>query len=109
MKYILYILLSVFLVGCASPSAWTKNEIQAWYAENVHTFPDASSPIRYRGTDEKYHYFLLRDKDSWRNIKVDREEIHMKDIEPIASYSDRGHLGHYVVDIQNGFDKVSIP
>jgi hypothetical protein len=106
MKYILYIVLSVFLVGCASTSVWTREEIHAWYMKNVHTLPDPASPVRYRGTDERYHYLLIRDKDSWRNIKVNKEEIHINDVRPVSTYIDNGHLGYYAVDILNGYEKV---
>ena len=106
MRYILYIFLSVILAGCASDSLWTRKEIQDWYVKNAHTLPDLSSQLRYRGTDDKYHYFLIRAKDSWKDIKVDKDEIHIKDVRPLGSFKDDGSLGYYAVNIRNGFDKV---
>ncbi len=103
----LSVLIAVLLLaGCASKNTWTANEIIEWHSKNVLDTPKLYSPLYYRGSDEKHHYFSIRAIDRWILMKVVKDEIFITDQKPLETYSSENYLGYYAVDPQNEFKKI---
>ena len=106
-------LLSLTLIsGCISPEGfrkrtWSKAELVNWYAEYRPT-NDRLKYFGYRGSDEKYHYFITRPIDSFFMPRVPRTELQLSDVRPLSRRSG-GPMYHYVVDPRHDFRKTNQP
>ena len=108
MKLLATTLLVFFLlVGCQSGGHWTANELRDWYVELKQFDPEIVSPLYYRGTDQRFHYFTCRSIDTWVPVKVSKEEIEIADIRPHESVSQSENFpGFYSVDPEQEFRKI---
>ncbi len=92
--------LLILLSGCIS--TWTARELSDWHTECRKS--PFCSPLYYRGTDEKYHYFMCHVMDDYAFMKIKRDEIEVADIQQKAIFS---HFpGYYIVDPANGYKQV---
>lgn len=118
-KQITLILFSVLAIsGCTtigSMRTWTIQETQDWYRKNYLNQTKQPrlfvSPLYYRDSNEKYHYFVSRSVDEWINIKINVDSLIIIDRRPewkwkYASDS-TGSFGYYPVDPLNNFKRVT--
>jgi len=106
MRSLSVLIVVLLLAGCASKNTWTANEIIEWHSKNVLDTPKLYSPLYYRGSDEKHHYFSIRAIDRWILMKVVKKEIIITDQKPLETYTSENYLGYYAVDPQNDFKKI---
>src|SRR5690349_2131769 len=77
---------------------WTKQEVVDWYGR-------FKQPPRfmYRGSDDRWHYFITRPIDDFVHIQIDRKEL---SIPEEHRCSQEMYFGYYPVDPSNAFRKI---
>jgi hypothetical protein len=111
------VFLLMTILSCATIGAmrtWTVQETKDWYKEYYVNQPNQPRPfvsqIYYRGSNDKYHYFISRYMDEWVFMKIKVEELTIGDVRPewtSSSKSDSaGLFGYYPVDPLDNFKKV---
>ena len=94
--------INVGLLSSCRNTEWTKQEVVEWYAQN-------SSFVRggllYRGSDQKWHYFIARVMDAWAFIQIKKEELKLED-ERSYSEASSAPFSFYAVDPSQGFHKI---
>lgn len=106
------LILASCLSSCLSPhgypsrSVLSKTQLIEWYSNNLQKYP-AIDKFGYAGSDENYHYFIVRPVDDFVIHEVPRADLKVPD-ERL-----RGELGRslyfYLVDPANNFKKVPEP
>jgi hypothetical protein len=99
-----------------SSRIWTVQEATDWYKKYYINQPIRErplvSPLYYRGTNNEFHYFICRSIDEWVYIKIDINQLKLKDIQPVWDYETSKNLdsssnyGYYQVDPINNFERV---
>ena len=96
----------VFLPDYSARHVKSKQELIEWYSDNLTRYP-AISKFGYAGSDETYHYFIVRPVDDFVTHEVPRSDLKMPDERP---RSERGKsLYFYLVDPTKGFKKMPEP
>ena len=78
-RFLIAFIILIAFSSCQAKNVWTEKEIQDWHSKYVQENSDLYSSLRYIGTDDKYHYFVIRAIDSWVHMKVIIEEIKIED------------------------------
>jgi len=109
-RKIIYGLIAILLFasGCSSnDKEWDKQEFIIWYSTY---WADAKVPptmgLRYRGTDDEHHHFIMRPTDSFMFIRIKKEELPNIDVQPVPESSSENFYGYYEVDPLNNFKKI---
>ncbi len=117
MKKLMLILIFVSTIsGCTSIGAmrsWTVQETKDWYKEYYVGQPVQARPVTsqiyYRGSDDKFHYFISRSMDEWVFIKIRRDELAITDERPkwtSNQSSSTNAIGYYPVDPLDNFKRI---
>jgi len=111
-KYILLSLLSISLFGCFFNRVSTVQDTKDWYQKYyVGQTDNHVSPLYYKGSNEKFHFYICRSMDEWVNFKIRYEELKLEEILPLLKNSFQkdttSHPGYYAVDPLNDFKKIS--
>lgn len=93
----------------------TVEEAQAWYKEYYLNQTEQTkpfvSPLYYRGSDNKFHYFISRYMNDWVFIKIKIGDLVITDVRPkltLSGGSYSGRIGYYQVDPLDSFRKVEV-
>ena len=102
------LLLASSLSSCTFPGYPTNNvkskqELIDWYSDNLPRYP-AISKFGYAGSDEDYHYFIVRPVDDFVTHEVPRSDLMISDERPKSARGKR--LYFYLVDPKKSFTKV---
>jgi len=103
------LLFATFLSSCVIPgysthNAKSKQELIQWYSDNLPRYP-AISKFGYAGSDDTYHYFIVRPVDDFVTHEVPRSDLKLSDV---RLRSERGKLLYfYLVDPTKNFKKIA--
>lgn len=116
-KSILILIVTSTIFSCTTIGmmrTWTVQETKDWYQEYYVGQPVQPrpfvSPIYYRGTDDKFHYFISRYLDEWVYIKIKKDELTIADERPkskiFSGGSSTSSFGYYPVDPHDNFKRI---
>lgn len=106
------LILASCLSGCLSPHGYpsrsilSKTQLIEWYSNHLLKYP-AVDKFGYAGSDDNYHYFIVRPVDDFVVHEVPRTDMKVPD-ERLRSEIGRS-LYFYLVNPANNFKKVPEP
>jgi hypothetical protein len=89
--------------GVPTHNVKSRQELIDWYSEKIAQYP-AITKFGYAGSDDTYHYFIVRPVDDFVIHEVPRSELKMPDFRLRSELGDL--LYFYLVDPMENFKKI---